>query len=53
MNRLNTRYARSLKRRYEITWEGIKRNTRSAPDAMDQSARSISVLIVVILLARE
>ncbi|RLE17976.1 MAG: hypothetical protein DRJ50_13460, partial [Actinobacteria bacterium] len=36
--------------RYEITREGIKRDTRSVPDEMKRSARSVSALIAVVLL---
>ena len=37
--------------RYEFTLEGIKLDTRSVPDEFERSARSITALILVLLLA--
>lgn len=36
--------------RYDITWEGIKRDTSDIPDEVHQSASRISVLLALLLL---
>ncbi len=37
--------------RYDITWEGIKRDTSRVPDEVDRSARRISALLIIFLLS--